>query len=244
MTQCHERSTSPLRYVACVSYPRCGHHLAVRIVRHYFDQDFKYCQFYGKNSENCCLQFPCVDPSVTMTKNHDLGLAKEDGNGEQPVPGVPYLVLIRNFLEAAISDYNLFLRREEDSLRAWKTFSATKLKYYKRFLHKWVLNDIGTERLIVQYEQLTSDPVREFSRIIEFFHPPGPIDTERLTRLVQEAALEDVAPDGVRVVQGFGVRNRRRLEEFKHYDPIYFGQLEAELSDEFSSLGYAARFAA
>ena len=38
--------------------------------------------------------------------------------------------------------------------------------------------------------------------------------------------------------------NRRRLEEFKYYDPSYFATLEVQLGEEMSRLGYPRRFAA
>jgi hypothetical protein len=233
-----------LRYVACVSYPRSGHHLTVRVLKHYFRDAFKYCQYYNQTGQDCCQAFPCTDPTVTMTKNHDMDLNRRLHVGMPKVAGVPYLVLIRNFLEAVVSDYNLFLRQNEDTPAAWQGFAERKLSFYQRFLHKWVLGDDGLEKLVVRYEQLTAEPLLVFGEIISFFHPREALDTARLQQIIDDAVLEDVKPTGIEVVRQFGVRNRRRLEDFKYYDREFFGQLETRLSAELTQLGYALRFAA
>ncbi len=241
----HDKSlAASLRYVACVSYPRSGHHLTVRVLKHYFNGAFKYCQFYNKTCEDCCQSFPCTDPSVSMTKNHDMDLNRRLHTGLPKASGVPHLVLVRNFLEAVVSDYNLFLRQNDDTQQGWENFSQRKLLFYQRFINKWVLMDDGLEKLVVRYESLTTEPGRVFGQMIAYFHPPQPVDQDRLQRIIDEAVLEDVKPTGIEVIRKFGVRNRRRLEDFKYYDPQYFAQLESQLSAELNGLGYALRFAA
>jgi hypothetical protein len=235
---------SQLRYVACVSYPRSGHHLTVRVLKQYFKDSFKYCQYYNKSCEECCQSFPCTDASVAMTKNHDMDLNRRMSTGIPQVPGVPYLILIRNFLEAAVSDFNLYLRQNEDSLEAWESFADRKLTFYQRFLHKWVLGRNDLEKLIVQYENLTMQPLEVFGQIISYFHPAEPLDEPRLQQIISDAVLEDVKPTGIEVIRQYGVHNRRRLEDFKYYDPRYFARLEARLSHELTQLGYTLRFAA
>jgi hypothetical protein len=239
----HEPS-APLRYVACVSYPRSGHHLTVRVLKHYFRDDFKYCQYYNKTCADCCQTFPCTDATVSMTKNHDMDLNHCLHTGLPKQAGVPYLVLVRNFLEAVVSDFNLFLRQNDDTADAWHTFSQRKLLFYQRFLQKWVLSEDGLEKMLVRYETLTTEPLDAFSRIISFFHPPDAVDPERLQRIIDEAVLEDVKPTGIEIIRKFGVRNRRKLEEFKYYDARYFARLESQLAAELSQLGYPLRFAA
>jgi hypothetical protein len=239
----NDASPTPLRYVACVSYPRSGHHLTVRLLSHYFKDAFRYCQYYNQSCD-CCQSFPCTNPSVSMTKNHDMDLSRPLNTGIAKQPGVPYLVLIRSFLEAVVSDYSLFLRNHEDSREAWESFAQRKLQYYQRFLHKWVLRHDGLEKFVVRYERLTEDPLETFAEIINFFHPPQPVNRQHLQRLIDDAALEDAKPTGTEVIRQFGVRNRRRLEDFKHYDPQYFAVLELQLSSEMSQLGYPQRFAA
>ncbi len=233
-----------LRYVACVSYPRSGHHLTVRLLTDYFQEDFRYCTFYDR-PEGCCQQFPCSSQDVRLTKNHDMELGISIALGIPKVPEVPYLVLVRNFLEAVVSDYNLFLRRQpSDDREAWQAFACRKMEYYRRFVRKWLMSDDGLEKLVVRYEDLTSQPEANLGRMVNFFCPLVPVKLERLREVVAAAPLEDVRPTETQVVPQFGVRNRRRVEEFQHFDTDFFAQLESQLWPELSHLGYVARYAA
>jgi hypothetical protein len=116
--------------------------------------------------------------------------------------------------------------------------------YYKRFLNKWVISNDGLEKLVVRYEELTGEPHRVFSQIVQFFDPSHAIQTDRLTRIVSEAVLEDVKPETTEVIRNFGVKNRRRLEDFAYFDAGFFCELEQCLEPEFEQLGYPIRFAA
>ena len=216
----------------------------MRVLQHYFKTDFKYCQFYNSQQDNCCQSFPCTDETVTMTKNHDMDLNRRWSSGLPKSKEVPYLILIRNFLEAVVSDYNLFLRNNEDTQDAWVGFSKRKVRYYKAFMQKWVLADDDLEKHIVSYETLTGAPLDEFKRSIEFFRPPTPVDEAKLGRIINNAVLEDAKPTGIDVIRNFGVKNRRKLEEFKYFDEHHFAELEAQLDQEFERVGYALRFAA
>jgi hypothetical protein len=233
-----------LRYVACVSYPRSGHHLTVRVLKKYFGDELKYCQFNPAINKDCCQQCPCVDTSVTLTKNHDLDLDRPLSWGLPKSPNTPYLILIRNFLEAVVSDYNMYLRRNDDRHEVWLEYSKKKLRYYERFVRKWVLSHDGIEKLIVSYEDLTANPLGSFRRIIQYFQPSDPIDTERLAEIIESATLPDVGPKGVEMHRNFGVRNRRRIEDFAHYDPKYFAGLERRLSPLLLQTGYRLRYVA
>ena len=234
----------PLRYVACVSYPRSGHHLAVRIFRQYFRSRFRYCQYYVDLNGDCCGEFPCSNEQVTMTKNHDMGLGKHPEEGIPKVDGVPYLILVRNFLEAVVSDYNLFLRGNEDSESAWVAFARQKSVYYQRFVQKWIADTDSIEKLVVRYEDLTSEPIEAFQRCIQFFQPGERTDTERLAAVIQGAVLEDARPDTTVVVRDFGVRARRDIKAFPHYRAEFFQELEDRLENELKLLGYRLRYAA
>jgi hypothetical protein len=236
--------TCRLRYVACVSYPRSGHHLTVRVLKKYFGNDMKYCQFNPTINEECCRRFPCIDNSITFTKNHDMALDRRWRRGLAKTADTPYLILIRNFLEAVISDYNVFLQRHDDRRETWLRFSKRKLRYYERFVRKWVLSNDGLEKMIVTYEDMTSDPLLAFRRIVDFFQPSEPVDSERLAEIIRSATLADVRPTGVEFVRNFGVQNRRRVEDFQHYDPEYFASLERRLARVLSQTGYRQRYAA
>jgi hypothetical protein len=233
----------PLRYVACVSYPRSGHHLTVRILTKYFVDRFNYCQFYNSSNETCCGTFPCTNAHVTFTKNHDMGVGIPPYQGIPKMVGIPYLIHIRNFLEAAVSDYNLFLRTHEDSAEAWSAFARRKVNYYRQFVRKWILAGDTIEKLTVKYEQLTAQPLEIFAQILSFFRPDEGLNMARLHELICHAALEDVQPVETRVIENFGVRSRRRIEEFQHFRADEFAELESEIAAELQSLGYPLRFA-
>ncbi|MDG2382815.1 MAG: sulfotransferase domain-containing protein [Pirellulaceae bacterium] len=236
------RSNNSLRYVACVSYPRSGHHLTAGVLRRYFADAFVYCQYYQQDADACCQSFPCTNAKVTMTKNHDMDIAENEQSGIPQLPGVPYLVLLRNFLEAAVSDYHLYLRGHEDSCEAWRAFATRKSVFYRRFVNKWLNKSPELEILIVRYEDLTARPLQTYSKITEFFKPSEPIDTEHLQNVIKQSSLADVTPTGTNVIHQFGVRNRRKIEEFAHYDKEFFAELEASVADELAAVGYPLRF--
>ncbi len=53
------------------------------------------------------------------------------------IPGIPYLVLYRNFLETVTSDYEkrLVMRKDKpDTRESWQAFSQHRLIYYRRFV--------------------------------------------------------------------------------------------------------------
>ena len=243
-----EAPSSALRYVACISYPRSGHHLIVRVLESYFKEAFRYCNYtyfkhhYEQPCEHCCLTFPCIDPRVSMTKNHDMELNGRWNKGIPKVVGVPHLVLIRNFLEAVVSDYNLYVRENPDSLATWYYFSKIKSGHYRRFARKWITGNDRLEKLTVCYEDLTSNPLSLFSEIITFFHPHEPLDLRRLQNSIDTAVMEDITPTGINRILDYGVRSKRNVEDFKYYDPEYFAKLEAVVSDTLMQLGYPLRF--
>ena len=81
-------------------------------------------------------------------------------------------------------------------------------------------------------------------RIVGYFAPGEPIVLERIRELVSDALLEDVRPRETTMLYHFGVRNRRRIEDFHHYDPVFFSRLESQLWPELRELGYQPRYAA
>lgn len=188
-----------------------------------------------------------------MTKNHDMRIARANqtdkmhdatvNHGGVPKdPSVPYLILVRNYLEAVVSDFNLYLRSHEDGSEIWQTFAKRKTEYYRRFVTKWVLENEGLDALVVKYEDLTAQPESMFHQMIEFFQPKEQVDLEWLKQVINESNLSDTTPTGTKVLRNFGVRNRRKIEDFHHYDRGFFGELEEELSDTLTSLGYELRF--
>jgi hypothetical protein len=218
--------------------------MTVRIVRRYFGNEFRFCEFYNDYHGDCCKSFPCTNPAVNFTKNHDFDLTDPANPGIPKLADVPYLVMVRNFLETTVSGYNLFLRRNPDTAEVWQRYVQIKLQHYRRFVHKWVLSDDSIEKLVIRYEDLTANPLDVLGKVIGYFDPPEAVNQSRLKRLIENVEAEDTNPERTKLVEESGVRATRRIEDFQHFDPIFFQALEDELADEFSGLGYQRRFAA
>ena len=117
-----------------VSVPRSGHHLMVNMLKEYYGDEFKYCEFYNKA---CCDSYPCSNPLVKIQKHHDMDLKLKILNNFR------YVIGYRDFLKSTISDFELFCRGDKlgvcDNEESWLMFSFSRLSYWKKFIHKWVL---------------------------------------------------------------------------------------------------------
>ena len=126
--------------VSCVTYPRSGHHLLVRLIANYqlnLNQktfcvhknledphgyisagQMQYCTYYRH-----CNSVPCTDNACNLQKNHDFDLTLE-------LPATnKLLVQVRHPLESIISFYYWRLKRanehsknKTDSRAAWQRF--------------------------------------------------------------------------------------------------------------------------
>ena len=218
--------------------------MTVRIMRRYFGHDFRVCEFYHDHHGDCCDCFPCINSSINLTKNHDFELTDPNHPGIPKVKSVPYLVMVRNYLEASVSGYHLFLRRNPDTRKSWKRYVEISLPHYQRFIQKWVRSNDSIEKLVIRYEDLTADPYRVLGEIASFFQPGEQLDTARLGQLIDSVESEDSDAKRTKLVKGSGVQATRKIEDFRHFTPRFFRNLEKELTDEFSALGYDRRYAA
>lgn len=205
-----------LRYVAGVSLPRSGHHLIARLLGRYFGTDFLYCSFY--DNPDCCRTFPCSRPEVNYSKSHDF-------NDEAKLDvGVPLLVQYRDVVPATISDFELYLRSgKEDTKAVFEQFAMTKARMWGEFVAKWVDGDAAGERLIIAYEDLTGDPDNALRSAITFCG--GDVDEDRLCGFAASERRNIVTKSGAHWVEGAGVANHRRIEEFRFYDDELFQRM-------------------
>lgn len=234
-----------LRYVACVSYPRSGHHVTQRVLQDYFGPRFRYCEFHRAAAGECCRSFPCSNPAVVMSKNHDFGLLGLLGRGVRPRATVRHLVLIRRFLDAAASEYEMTRRAEPtlaDTREAWLRFARGRVRYYRRFVTKWFLDGGRHGHHAVRYEDLTSEPLAILQDIIRLFDPDRPVDIARLQDCVDNAASLATGPTAVTLVPRQGLRSRRRLEDFRWFDAADFAAIERPLWAVMTKCGYTSRF--
>ena len=234
-----------LSHVACVSYPRSGHHVTERVLADFFGSRFRHCEFYQVSASECCKAYPCGNPAVTMSKNHDFGLVRWPGRGVRPRPDVRHLVLIRSYLDAAVSEYEMLRRADptlEDSRAAWLRFARARARYYRRFVEKWFLDGGRRGFHAVRYEDLTSRPLAVLEEIVRLFDPERLVDLERLQACIEGVSAASVGPGPREFVPGQGVRNRRRLEDFRWFDRDDFAVVERSVGSVLARCGYRLRF--
>jgi hypothetical protein len=211
------------RYVVGVSWPRSGHHLATNVLKEYFGDEFAHCEFYTPT--DCCKTAPCIRCSrIKFSKNHDFYSMLPISDRH------PYLIQYRSFLPSVVSAYEMFVGQgRPDTLASFEEFAIAAAGMYNAFLKKWVFgpNPPG-ERLILRYEELTSDRNIDFiSSMIQFFAPNHSVEVGRIRRIRNSVQKEFVERGKKGVIDGFGIRATREIEEFRFYDRRLFGKLGA-----------------
>lgn len=214
--------TLDLRYVACVSWPRSGHHLLVRLCEKYFESDFGYCEFYGSEYP-CCRNFPCQKQSqIKLSKNHDHDLHLDfDGSA-------PLLIQIRAFEPSVVSNFELAVRNgAPDTRESFENFALEELAKFNQFSEKWCQRDYGCERLIVQYEDLVDRPLSTLSSITSFLAPSHTPDPQRMKQAISSVDGETVERGKTEVRKEIGVHKSRCLREFRFYSDVFFTHLKS-----------------
>lgn len=215
-------SQTTLRHVCGVSWPRSGNGLLNRVLVAYFRSAYRFCNPFDVKA-NCCETFPCNRQDVIkFTKNHDFDFDLPQ------VEGVPYLVQHRAFLPSVVSNYELVVRNgKKDTQKRFRKFSLEWAERYRAFMSKWVLETPeNIETICIPYEDLTTEPEKTISRVLLFFAPDAPVDTQRLADIINQATHVTIA-GGERVVAGeAGIRDTRRIEDFRYYCPRWFEKLE------------------
>jgi len=180
-----------------------------------------------------------------MSKTHDFGLIGMLGRGVRVRASTRHLVLIRSFLDAAVSEYEM-LRRSEPNLpdtpAAWRSFAHGRAAYYRRFASKWVLGRQRHNHLVIRYEDLTERPVEVLQDVVQIFDPVTPVDGGRLQACIDGVSAQVVSTSGAAFVPLQGIRSRRRLEAFRWFDVDEFAEIERSLADLLAQLGYPVRF--
>ena len=178
-----------------VSLPRSGHHLVAELLRDYFVvEDYGYCEYYG-----CCQTRPCAHPdnqarTYQLQKSHDLALADPDREPQLVYgPDQRYIIQVRTPVTATVSDYHLWIREQRytHNLLWWAYFVYYRQPYYKKFLHKWVLDIASGENVLwVHYDWFVTDPAGQLERIIRFITQDDSIDHMRVRRVIAVAAIQ------------------------------------------------------
>jgi hypothetical protein len=205
-------------HVQGVSFPRCGHHMMVEVMESYFGVSFRYCGFYGM-----CEQRPCPAAVTHLQKCHDhnLDISADDD--------VDYLIQYRHPLGAMVSQFEHRVRLGNSLNRAedWTAFADATLPQWEIFVQKWVLENHNPRALKVAYNDALADPIAVFGRVAKLFAPHNPVDFERLKRVVRQNK----------------VAARRRLEESRLFDRVFFAALEARVAPTLAALKLPRFFA-
>lgn len=205
--------------VACVSLPQSGHDLLVRLLFSLYRRRFGYCPGYRKDPpRECCGQFPCTQPRITIAKQHDFKL-------NQPVPtDRPIIVLYRRFDEAVVSNFEVRARHQPDTAKEFRKFAKRWAKFYSRFVTKWVEEPAATRKLIIRYERLTEHPTETMREVTAFLK-----DTRFDDRIPTVVGGIDHFSAGGKpdVTDRAGVVNFQSVESFRFYDRSLFKRLNA-----------------
>lgn len=205
-------------YVMGVSWPRSGHHLLVRLIRHYYGASFTYCSFYG--ARDCCGKTPCRSPQVQFSKNHDF-----DGTLPQHARQTT-LIQTRAFTPSVVSNFELFIRQGgDDSQTSFARFASAEFTRYRAFQDKWVTSSFGRSQTVMCYEDLLTQPRAQITRALALFGTPEP-DPARLSAAIAQVDGEEVAQGRVQPRPNTGVHAPRDVTQFRHYDAHLFGYLD------------------
>lgn len=139
------------------SLPRSGHHHLVAVLSKLYGPIFDYCEFYQPDTSECCKQSLCtrmcsvdrisdLDFRVSMQKSHDLFL---DDPALEPRPWLKYVVMVRPFREAILSETKLFLINEyTEFLFSHGIQSREILRFHEKSIYRKALeliDDSGIE---------------------------------------------------------------------------------------------------
>ena len=203
-----------------ISWPRSGHHMLVRLLKHYFSSEFTYCPFYGKIPD-CCKSIPC-DNGMAFTKNHDWKLKTAQ------LSGAKYLIQYRSFLPSTISNFELHLKNGngEDSAEGFRRFSIRELQRYTIFKEKWVYSKFASRQCTVLYDEFVTSPCDHLERVVRFFAPGVPVNKDRILQTVRTTDPITIENGIEKEFTGKGVSPARTIESFRWFDSDFFTQLD------------------
>lgn len=196
-----------------LTFPRSGHHLLVDILKSYFNDKMNYCEFYNSNNNCGCFGGTnpgnqlCVKEKTNFQKHHDF----EKLFHEPRVLTVPkdldrkYLILYRSKYPALVSWYEMFLDEEdnkkvEHSEEDFRNFMNWATNFYDKWIEKWVEDKEIENKLVITYEELTSNTVEIVAKVVEF-------SEERISRSRIKDAIIDVTVKEKRDITNSGFYN-------------------------------------
>lgn len=217
-----------IRQVQSISWPRSGHHLAVRLLQGYLGPAFGYCEYHKAarpsvpGIESCCKQVPCAHAArgVHMAKNHDFDLDAPQ------VAGLPYLIQYRDFVPSVVSNFELFIRTGgEDSALAFRRFASNQFTRYLDFTDKWVTSEFAEAQMVLHYDDLTAHPEEALAHMLRWCAPGHAPDSDRIAQVVRAVDGQKVERAKTQKLSGTGVHASRDVRAFRYYAPHLFEAL-------------------
>lgn len=146
--------------VFVVSYPRSGHHALIGFLNRISDVADNYCEFYScerhdgqkiecsKNNTSWKFKNNCCGAGKNILKNHDFDLKLPYRSEDK------FIIQYRHPFLSIKSWYEMELGKG-NQIEPWSKFFDKKLKFWKSFVQKWVL-DQGSQPnvLAVTYDSL------------------------------------------------------------------------------------------
>jgi tetratricopeptide (TPR) repeat protein len=223
-----ESISDRIEKVACITYPRSGHHLMVNALLRYFSNNLQYPEI--KDSTRCtnvlqagklyycehydhCRQNPCTDDRVNLQKNHDFNLDLICKINKQ-------IIQIRNPIESIVSYYKYHYGTEIREKANWMVFAHEKAEYWKKFVNKWIIYNRNEKVLTLNYSDLIESPATILRKVILFLDPACDVNTNRLKN----------------VIKSLSVLPRNSLSIFCYHDESFFREIELSLSKEMDAL--------
>ncbi|MDQ1350863.1 MAG: hypothetical protein QG657_1165 [Acidobacteriota bacterium] len=161
-----ERFTTNPDFPYLISFPRTGSHWLRMIMELYFEKPSLVRIFYFKEMRD-----------FTCCHRHDESLEIERKN---------VLYLYRCPVDTVYSQLNYY---KEDPFDTGRIAHWTGL--YARHLSKWLLEEtFTTQKTILAYERLKTDPAREFAKVCAHF--AAPFNRDRLETALKMVTKEEV----------------------------------------------------
>jgi hypothetical protein len=209
-----------MKSVLSITFPRSGQTIFETIMEKYFgDSNFKYADSHGFQDK-----FPCPLLNINLHKTHDFKL-------DVPTTlNYPYIIRIRNPIESIISWYNFNFstnvwNMSQDDIKWFFKFSNEKIKFWEKFVQKWIINNREQNYYIHKYQDFISDPLEFFSFTIQ----------EIFQEKIDEIKLKDT-------LDHFKIGKKNTIKDFRHYDQSFLKNLENSVNETIEAVGLPLNF--
>ena len=176
-----KKHKTELQYVAGVSWPRSGHHLVGRLFEKVLLAKENFSTVNIIPQKIAGKKFPCARAGqVHFSKNHDHDF-------EVPqMDDLKYFIQYRDFSYAVVSNFELLLKRGAgpDTATEFQRFASREWSDHRAFIEKWVTSDFAKSQLVMDYAELTGDPIKAMQKIILLFAPNSTVNHAKLVKIL------------------------------------------------------------